>query len=128
MELEDMVGAVLGDRNRVIAALGSALDVTLETDDYETLGLCAQRVAMLLGEPPTRQSDAMASPSRKHKAFLAFTEHWVIDVATIPDDVVAGVVEFVGEDGLRTFVQELLVVEQRIRLDIAWRKLGLVPA
>lgn len=43
-----------------------------------------------------------------------------MDVASLDDDTVAAVRAHLGDDGTQTFVSALLVVEQRIRLRLAW--------
>ena len=59
------------------------------------------------------------------RACLAFTEHYVIDVASVGDDTVAEVRAHLGDSGLAEFVSALLVVEQRMRLRLAWARLSL---
>lgn len=57
------------------------------------------------------------------RACLAFTEMFVLDVASIDDETVAAVREHLGDAGLANFVRALLVVEQRIRLRLMWDRL-----
>ena len=57
------------------------------------------------------------------RACLAFTEQHVIDVASLPDEVAGAVRAHLGDEGLSNFVSALLVVEQRIRLRLAWDRL-----
>ncbi len=57
------------------------------------------------------------------RACLAFTEHYVMDVASVDDDTVARVREHLGDAGLQNFVSALLIVEQRIRLRLVWDRL-----
>lgn len=105
------------------------------------LELCRVRIAILLGcasEAETRTpgsgvpDDVVAAvrswPTDPRfdpldRAGLAFTEHYVIDVASIDDDTVAALRDHLGDDGLSNFVNALLVVEQRIRLCLVWDRL-----
>ena len=57
------------------------------------------------------------------KSCLRFSEEFIIDVSSIPDDSASAVNEYLGEEGFVTFVNALLVVEQRIRLLLVWSKL-----
>ena len=57
------------------------------------------------------------------KSCLRFTEEFIIDVSSIPDASASAVHEYLGEEGFVTFVNALLVVEQRIRLLLVWSKL-----
>lgn len=105
------------------------------------LELCRVRVATMLGctdEAALRTPgsgvdgatlDALAdwpSDSRfdaADRACLAFTEHFVIDVATLDDATAETLREHLGDEGLVNFTNALLVVEQRIRLRLAWDRL-----
>ncbi len=105
------------------------------------LELCRVRIAILLGcaaevdarTPGSAVADDVLAAIRSwptdprfdplDRACLAFTEHYVIDVASIDDDTVAAVRDRLGDDGLLNFVNALLVVEQRIRLRLAWDRL-----
>jgi len=118
---EDL-STVLGDRRRVIAALETAFACSDRTVFLEQ---AACRVAQLLqanlplAEPDTATTEPDA-------AITAFVEQWVIDVASMSDQTVARVREILGDDGLMNFIHSLLVVEQRLRLELAWRRLGLL--
>lgn len=57
------------------------------------------------------------------RACLAFTEMFVLDVASMDDETVAAVREHLGDAGLANFVRALLIVEQRIRLRLVWDRL-----
>lgn len=57
------------------------------------------------------------------RAALAFTEQFVTDVASLSDGVAADLREHLGDAGLNDFTRALLVVEQRIRLRLAWDQL-----
>ena len=48
----------------------------------------------------------------------------VIDIAVIADEVVAALQTELGEDPLMDFVHRVLVVEQRMGLDLAWGRCG----
>jgi alkylhydroperoxidase family enzyme len=130
--------AGLGDvRDEMIAAHEAAWRAT----SPRLLELCRVRVAILLGcaaeiaarAPESGVDEAVlgalaAWPTdgqfdAADRACLAFTEHFVMDVASLGDDTVAAVREQLGDDGTQTFVTALLIVEQRIRLRLAWDRL-----
>ncbi len=105
------------------------------------LELCRVRIATMLGcaaEANARTADSGVPPElldaigawptdprfdAADRACLAFTEHYVIDVASVDDATVAAVREHLGDDGVQSFVSALLVVEQRIRLRLMWGRL-----
>lgn len=87
---------------------------------------------MLLRYPPTL--DAMSEERRaavsrwpttesfspRDRAALAFTEQYVIDVASLTDDLAAELRHHLGDEGLVTFVNALLVIEQRMTLELTF--------
>jgi alkylhydroperoxidase family enzyme len=105
------------------------------------LELCRVRIATMLGsdaEARARSADTGVAPElldaiaewptdprfgEIDRACLAFTEHYVIDVASVSDDTAAAVRDHLGDAGLQNFVSALLVVEQRIRLRSIWDRL-----
>jgi alkylhydroperoxidase family enzyme len=106
-------------RVRIASMLGCEAEATARTDGT---GLDPDQLASIADWP----SDARFGPA--DRACLAFTEHYVIDVASLDDATVAAVREHLGDAGLQDFVSALLVVEQRIRLRLAWdRLLGGTP-
>jgi hypothetical protein len=122
--------AVLDALNAVHAAAWAAVERGL-------LLLCRARIAMLLGDEEEGSASALdaeivealpAWPSSplftdKERACLAFTEQFVIDVASMDDALVETLGAELGPEGLANFVNALLVVEQRQRLRLAWRRL-----
>jgi len=120
----DRLASVLGDRTRVLAALEVAFAASAKSP---YLVLCAQRIAKLLGTRLVISGDG-PEQGAAGDACLAFAEQWVIDVASMTPELVGNVGSHLGEDGLMDFVHSLLVIEQRIRLELAWRQLGLLPA
>lgn len=87
--------------------------------DPAVLNLCQQRIRELLGVATTTQlsgwpNDQSLSPAAK--ACLAFTEEFVIDVASLSDITAATVRYELGEQAMIDFVAALLVVEQRERI------------
>lgn len=131
---------VLADRPGVLRHLGDAWAAAPEAVDARLLSLCAARIATLLGGPdddafpvdehlrtqlpdwPT--SDAFDATDR---ACLAFTEQFVIDVASLDDATADAVVERLGAEGFGNFVNALLVAEQRQRLRLIWDRLEVTP-
>lgn len=131
LDFDTTAGRVLAAMPDVRAELDAAHQAALASSDPRLLDLARARVAMLLGaEVDLPQADLAqwaTSPgfSAAEKACLAFVEHYVIDVATVPDDLVGAVRDHLGDRGLANLVSALLVEEQRIRLELAWRGLGL---
>jgi alkylhydroperoxidase family enzyme len=96
---------------RIAMMLGSASEVAARTPDS---GVEEELLRALAAWPTDPRFDPL------ERACLAFTEHFVMDVASLDDDTVAAVRAHLGDDGTQTFVSALLVVEQRIRLRLAW--------
>jgi len=123
------VSAVLGDRTRVISALDAALRATDTPANAKVANgrlHCLHRVADLLGaELQMPISLSILDPAEA--ACMAFTEQWVVDVASMPESLLADLTGHLGDAGVMDFVQALLVEEQRIRLDLGWQRLGLLP-
>lgn len=146
---EDVLSAVLHDHPDVAAQLAAAHAAAWRVVDPVVLELCRLRIAALLGcraEAATRTpaaseaglEEAMVaelaqwptSPrfGRRERACLALCEHFVMDVASVPDELADDVVEHLGRDGLADLVAALLVVEQRQRLRLAWQALAVPGA
>ncbi len=143
---DEVIAEVLLDQPAVAEHLAEANDAAWAASDPVLLELCRLRVAMLLGcdaelrmrtgaargaglDETTIAELAQWSTSPRfgprERACLAFTEHYVIDVATLDDDLARAVADQLGAEGLANFVSALLVVEQRQRLRLAWERLGL---
>ena len=123
--------------------MAAAHDAAWSATSPRLLELCRVRMATMLGcaaEATSRTPDTGVDPSLldaiaawphdprfddADRACLAFTEHYVIDVASVGDDTVAEVRAHLGDSGLADFVSALLVVEQRIRLRLSWARLSL---
>lgn len=134
---EDTFRTVLGRQPDILAALTALDEAAWVVVDADLLDLCRVRIAMLLGhddglDAPCLDAELLAelpqwptSPrfSVAQRACLAFTEQFVIDVASMDDDLVAAVATELGTDGLMNFVNALLVVEQRQRLHLTWSRL-----
>lgn len=120
----EQLAAVLGERTRVAAALDAAFRWS---DRGILLEQSAVRVAQLLKTELDWPTDAPAAET-SDQATIAFVEQWIVDVASMTDDMVAAVRAPLGDDGLMDFIHSLLTVEQRIRLELAWQHLGLLPA
>mgnify|MGYP001467062187 CR=1 FL=1 len=130
---------VLTYRSGVKKELANIHDLAWDVVDKELLSLCKLRVAMILGCDEEvasakqylnpSKADAIAQWSSSNifteveKSCLRFTEEFIIDVSSIPDASAVAVREHLDEDGFVTFVNALLVVEQRIRLLLVWSKL-----
>jgi alkylhydroperoxidase family enzyme len=134
-------GSPLGDVHNEMAAAHSAAWGAV---DPVLLELCRVRIAMLLGceaEVLARTPEAIAAGldeqslvalsnwptselfGERERAVLAFTEHYLLDVASLPDETAVAVRDQLGDAGLQNFVSALLIVEQRIRLRLTWNRL-----
>ncbi len=132
---------VLADHGDVAAGLADAHRGAWAVVDPRLLELCRLRVAMLLGcqdeltvRTPgaglgeTEVAELAAWPTSprfddRDRAVLAFAEQYVIDVASLGDDLAAAVAGHLGPDGLVDLASGLLVIEQRQRLRLAWERL-----
>ena len=127
---------VLGDRTPVADQLENIHGLAWAVVDPELLDLCRLRVAMLLGCRSELEilnsdlsSEKVASLSQWSSSSLfnecemsclRFTEEFIVDVSSIPDSSAFAVRDRLGDEGFVNFVNALLVVEQRIRLQIVW--------
>lgn len=134
------LATVLGDRPEVLDQLEAADTAAWEAVDADLLDLCRIRIAMLLGHPdevvaqappegpdPQLVAELVSWPTSTRfddtqRACLAFTEQFVIDVATMDDALAFAVVDHLGAD-FPAFVNALLVIEQRQRLTLTWQRL-----
>lgn len=128
----------------VAVALDVAWDAAWSSVDPCILELCRLEIATILRNPiefKSRTPAAIAAgfDDRKvsaltswmhsslitpaERACLAFTDAFVIDVASLPDQTAAAVREHLGDAGLVDFASALLVLEQRQRLALVWNAL-----
>ena len=130
---------ILGERVGVKKELANIHDLAWDVVDKELLSLCKLRVAMILGcDEEVASAKQYLDPSKvdaitqwstsniftdRERSCLRFSEEFIIDVSSIPDASASAVSEHLGEEGFVTFVNALLVVEQRIRLLLVWSKL-----
>ena len=143
-----MTSAVIAERLRhapdVAAAIDAAWDAAWSSVDPCLLELCRLEIATILRNPIEFESRTAAAitagfDDRKvsaltswmqsslitpaERACLAFTDAFVIDVASLPDQTAAAVCEHLGDAGLVDFASALLVLEQRQRLTLVWNAL-----
>lgn len=143
-----MTSTVIAERLRhapdVVAAIDAAWDAAWSSVDPCLLELCRLEIATILRNPvefESRTPAAIAAGFDEHKisaltswmhspmitpaerACLAFTDAFVIDVASLPDESAASVREHLGDAGLVDFASALLVLEQRQRLALVWNAL-----
>ncbi len=129
---EEVLDVVLADHADVRNHLDEAREAAWAAVNPQLLDLCRARVAMLLD--CTSELDGvhiadLADWPRSEqfgpteRACLAFTEQWVVDVASMDDATVAAVRDALGDQGLADFASALLVVEQRQRLRQTWAAL-----
>lgn len=145
----DVLSAVLGEHPDIAAHLEEVHAAAWRAVDPVLLELCRLRIAALLGcdaEVAARTAAARDAGLQevtvaelaqwptsgrfgsRERACLALCEHFVIDVASVPDELAYDVAAHLGADGLADLVAALLVVEQRQRLRMAWAALGLAGA
>ena len=109
----------LGAHPDVLTQLNLARDAAWSVVNARLLGLCEQRIRELLGVAETNQLSnwfSDTSLSDVEKSCLAFTEEYMIDVASLSDETAARVREHLGDQAMADFVSGLLVVEQRQRI------------
>lgn len=111
--------------------LDAAYAASWKVVDDELLGICRNRAAMLMRHEPTvaAMSDADLAELRtwptsdrfgpRERAAIAFTEQYLMDVATLTDAQVGELRTHLGDQGLADFVNALLVVEQRMTLELS---------
>ncbi len=120
------------DDSDALVALDDAYTAAWNATDEELLAVCRDRVAMLLGH--THTLDAMSVDDQKslsawstseaftpcERAALDFTEQYVVDVASMSNNQAIALREHLGHEGLVSFVNALLVIEQRMTLELAF--------
>ena len=127
----EIAAQVLSGQPRVRQALEDVHRHARLAVDPVLLQLVEQRICQLLGTPNSDiPNSAIPDPSEfagsaLGMAALAFVEQWVIDVAGISDEMVSALADHLGQDALMDFVHGVLVIEQRVRLGLAWQQLGL---
>ena len=120
---DDLLDVLLVGHANVHDALGELREAALDAVDPSLLDLCRSRIALLIGLDSGRQPRPLTDTER---ACVDLTEQFVLDVTGVTDAQVAAVVEQLGADGAMNFVYALLVVEQRLRMEAMWTRLGLV--
>jgi len=118
------------DGTDALGELDAAHAAAWRAADHDLLALCRDRVAMLLRHGPTvaaippERLDLLrwwATTDRlgdRERAALEFSEQYVVDVASISDDQAGALRGHLGDEGFATFVNALLVVEQRMTLEL----------
>lgn len=145
----DVIGAVLRDRSDIATHLVDAYAAAWRVVDPVLLELCRLRVAALLGcdaetaartpaatqagldEAAVAELAQWPTSSRfgpRERACLTLCEQFVMDVASMPDELAHDVAQHLGAAGLADLVAALLVVEQRQRLRLAWEALAVPGA
>jgi alkylhydroperoxidase family enzyme len=137
----ELIARVLADQPDVVAALDEAHQAAWSATDARLLEMCRIRAAQLIGctaeaearmpgvEVSAAVLDALPSwPSSSlfddvDRAVLAWCEMFVIDVASMTDELVAPLRAHLGDAGLVDLTNALLVIEQRQRLRCTWEVL-----
>lgn len=117
-----------------LTALDDAYDAAWGATDADLLRICRDRMAMLRRDGATLAalSDVELDELRRwptserygpvERAALDFTEQYLIDVASVSDDQVAALRAHLGDQGVVDFVNALLVVEQRMSLELFFER------
>ena len=130
MTSDDLFDTVLRSRSDVGVAMQEAHDAALAAVDSDLLELSRRLVVSMLGGPVAVGDEISAGWSSsleindRERACLAFCEQFVIDVASMGDELPAAVASQLGPDGLSDYANALLVIEQRERLRLTWQLLG----
>jgi alkylhydroperoxidase family enzyme len=140
---DDVIATVLVDRPDVVAVLEEARQAAWAASDRRRLELARVRIAQLLGcgaelaaSTPGVELDEVTADDvagwpvsdlldEVDRAALAYCEQWVVDVASMTDELVSPLRSALGDDGLATFTNAVMVIEQRMRLRQTWERLGL---
>lgn len=140
---DDVIATVLVDRPDVVAVLEEARQAAWAASDRRRLELARVRMAQLLGcgaelaaSTPGVELDEVTADDVAgwpvsdlfddvDRAALAYCEQWVVDVASMTDELVSPLRSALGDDGLATFTNAVMVIEQRMRLRQTWERLGL---
>jgi hypothetical protein len=141
---DEVIAVTLAEHPRVAASLAAANAAAWQVVDPVLLELCRLRLAQLFGdttEQAVRTAAAIdagldesmvtdlrqwpRSPlfGRCERACLAFCEQFFMDVANITAHETEAISAELGVQGLVDFVSALLVIEQRLRLRLAWGQL-----
>ena len=114
-----------------ILALDDAYAAAYAAIDDSLMSVCRDRVAMLLRHQPTlstmsaEQRSALSNHSGSDRytdleqTALDFTEQYIIDVTALSDRQAERLRAHLGNEGLVDFVNSLLVIEQRMTLELA---------
>jgi hypothetical protein len=140
----EVIAVTLAEHPRVAASLAAVHVAAWQVVDPVVLELCRLRLAQLFGdtaELAVRTPAAVAagldesmilelsgwprSPrfGQRERACLAFCEQFFIDVANVTTEETEAISAQLGVQGLADFVSALLVIEQRLRLRLAWEQL-----
>jgi alkylhydroperoxidase family enzyme len=134
-----MIEMVLADAPDAARDLADAYEAAQETLDPRLFNLVRLRVAMLLScgaelddaELLAQLPQWPSSPAftARERACLAYTEQFIVDVASMPDHLVNDARRELGDESNETtvelidFTHALLVIEQRQRLTLAWDRI-----
>jgi hypothetical protein len=89
--------------------------------DPSLLDLCRARIALLIG----LDAPAVPATTARQRACIDVVEQMVLDVAGITDAQITTLARHLGTDGAAGFVHAALAIEQRLRMQAMWQRLGL---
>ena len=104
-------------RLRLAQLFGDTTEIARRTPVAVAAGLDESMVLELSGWPRSPRFGP------RERACLAFCEQFCIDVANVTTRETGAISAELGDQGLADFVSALLVIEQRLRLHLAWGQL-----
>lgn len=118
----ELLDLLLRDRAEVLDALDAVHAAAYAATDPRLLDVARSRAALLIGvstepvDPPT---------DTRERACADVVEQSVLDVTGVTDAQIAGLATHLGDDAAATFVTAALVIEQRLRMQAVFERLGL---
>jgi len=105
------------------AALAQMKEVAWTATDPELLELCRVRMALMLASGEDLKEPAPETLSDRELAFLAFTEQFVLSVASVSDSEVNALLAYAEPVDVYSFVAALYSLEMTLRIEMASRVL-----
>lgn len=97
----------------------------IDAIDPELHARCRDRIALLIGL--TGESTGTPTTDRQ-RVCIDVVEQVVLDVTGVTDEQIATLADHLGRDGAVSFVHAALAIEQRLRMQAMWQRLGLEGA
>lgn len=97
----------------------------LDAIDPALLPACRDRIALLIG---LTDRPGVTPTTETQRACVDVVEQMVLDVTGVTGGQIATLAAHLGADGAASFVHAALVIEQRLRMQSMWQRLGLAGA